>query len=481
MSKRREINRLWLGAITIVVVLGFAIGVLAGAIGPQMFGGGGRTVRAVFANAQQLIPGDEVRVQGVIEGQVSSVTLNPGGHSSTVVMTVPGSAGPLYRNATATLAWKTLLGGAFNVNLDRGTPGAGPLGSYTIPMTHTSNQVELEDLISVDNGGARRGLQTLPGQLASALRDPKPVVQTLGTLEHVAPAVTTGVGALRGEVPDADLRTLVSSSARTLQALNAPDDQLRGLVQGASATVAVTAARAADLQAALNIATPALAQTRTTFAQLQTTLALANPLLRTLSGTAAQVAPTVRALYPTVSGARSLLDRAVPLLHALPPALRFLSAASRTGLPLLNGIQPSIDALQHTILPYLNTVDPASRRTTAEMIGPTTEALGPDIAGQEDQNGHFIRFPATAGSSPLYLPCQIYAGNPSSSQLVACSSLQTILSAFLNYNPVQSLLGAASSTSGSVPLARGGGAARGVAAVVGAVRSGLSFGNGVIR
>jgi hypothetical protein len=165
-----------------------------------------------------------------------------------------------------------------------------------------------------------------------------------------------------------------------------------------------------------------------------------------------------------------------------------LTIAARAGLPLLNGVQPSVDSLQKTVLPYLNTIDPATQHTTAEMIGPTTEALGPDIAGQEDQNGHFIRFPATVGSSPFYLPCQIYAGNPSSSQLIACSSLQTILSSFLNYNPVSSILGEAASTTGTLPLARGagdgsagggslrGGAARGVAAVVGAVRAGLAFG-----
>jgi hypothetical protein len=198
-------------------------------------------------------------------------------------------------------------------------------------------------------------------------------------------------------------------------------------------------------------------------------------VLRTLSGSASQVAPTLRDLYPTVTGAHSLLKRAVPFLHALPPALRSLASAARGALPLLNGVQPSIDSLQQTVLPYLNTIDPATQHTTAEMIGPTTEALGPDIAGQEDQNGHFIRFPATAGSSPFYLPCQIYAGNPSSNQLVACSSLQTIMSAFLNYNPVQSLLGAASSTP-IVPLRLHNRSARGVAAVLDAVRSGLSFG-----
>ncbi|MHB8694123.1 MAG: MlaD family protein [Solirubrobacteraceae bacterium] len=452
MKQRREINRLWLGSIAIVIGLGFAIGVLGGAIGPQMFSGGGRTVTATFANAQQVIAGTEVRVQGVLEGTVSSVKLAPGGHATTVVMTVPDSAGPLYRDASATIAWKTLLGGAFNVNLNRGTPGAGPLGSSTIPLSRTANQVELEDLIAVDNGGARTGLQTTPGQLATALSNPRPPATALSTLADVAPSVTTGVGALRGLVPDSDLRALVAGTAQTLQALNAPNDQLRGLVQGAAATLSVTAAHAADLRSALDAATPALDQVKTTFVQLRHTFSLANPLLQTLSGSASQVAPTVSDLYPTVVGASDLLNRAVPLLHALRPAMSSLASASQKGLPLLNGLQPSVDNLQHTVLPYLNTVDPATQRTTAEMIGPTTEALGPDIAGQMDQNGHFIRFPATAGSSPFYLPCQIYAGNPSSKQLIACSSLQTIFSAVFNYNPVHSQLGAAAGAGGSGPI-----------------------------
>jgi hypothetical protein len=119
-----------------------------------------------------------------------------------------------------------------------------------------------------------------------------------------------------------------------------------------------------------------------------------------------------------------------------------LASTSRNALPLLQNIQPTIDSLGQTILPYLNTVDPATQHTTAQMIGPTTEALGPDIAGQMDQNGHFIRFPATAGSSPFYLPCQTYLGNPAyHNQLLACSSLQDTLSAFINFNPLSSLFG----------------------------------------
>jgi virulence factor Mce-like protein len=443
MQAKREVNRLWLGATMLLIVLGVVLGVMAGAIGPQMFSGGGHKVTAVFANVEQLIPGAEVRLDGVYEGSVSSVKLNPGGRSTTVTMTVFGSAGPLYRDATATIAWKTVLGGAFNVQLTRGSAAAGSLGSSTIPLSRTTNQVELDDLLRVDQGSAKTGLQRMFGELATALSAPQPPSRLLGTLAAVSPAVTAGVGALRGQVPDSDLRNLVTGAASTVQALDAPNDQLRSLVQGAAATLAVTAARSGDIQAALVRATPAMDQAKTTFAQLRTTLSLANPLLRSLSGSVGQVAPTVEKLYPTVVGARNLLNSAVPLLHALPPTLRSLASTSRQGVPLLDTATPSLDRLQNTVLPYLNTLDPASAHTTAQMIGPTTEALGPDIAGQEDQNGHFIRFPATVGSSPLYLPCQIYAGNPTTSQLVACESLQSLLTSFVNYNPLSNILGAA--------------------------------------
>ncbi|HEV3055405.1 MAG TPA: MlaD family protein [Solirubrobacteraceae bacterium] len=439
MNAKREVNRLWLGGITLLIFLGIVLGVMAGAIGPQMFSGGGRKVTAVFANVEQLIAGDEVRVDGVYEGTVSSIKLDPGGRSTSVTMTVFGSAGPLYRDATATIAWKTVLGGAFNVDLTRGNVAAGPLGSNTIPVSRTTNQVELDDLLSFDQGSAKAGLQRMFGELATALSQPQPPSRLLGTLAAVSPAVTTGIGALRGQVQDSDLRNLVTGAASTVQALDAPNGQLRSLVQGAAATVAVTAARAGDIQAALDEATPAMDQTKTTFAQLRTTLALANPLLRSLSGSVGQVAPTVEQLYPTVVGARNLLNTAVPLLHALPPTLRSLASTSRQGVPLLQTVTPSLDRLENTVLPYLNTVDPSSNHTTAEMIGPTAEALGPDIAGQEDQNGHFIRFPATAGSSPLYLPCQIYAGNPTTNQLLACESLQSLLSSFVNYNPLSNI------------------------------------------
>jgi virulence factor Mce-like protein len=445
---RQDATRQLTGLIVIAVVVVVSIGALVGFIGPQMFQGGGHLVDATFANTQQLEPGDEVRISGVIAGTVRQITLNRGAHSSTVQMEIDHDAGPLYANASALLQWKTLLGSAFYIDLSRGSRSAGPLGSAGIPMTRTSGQVELDDVLSVDNGGAKTGLKTMLPQLATALSHPAPLAQSLTTLGRIAPNVATGVGALRGEsaTRDYDLESLVGRTASTLAALNAPDHQLQSLIQGAAATLGVTAARAEDLETALDAATPAVQQTQTTFHQLNRTLKLAHPLLTKLNAAAPAVAPTFADARPTLTGANTLLHRAVPLLRSLPSATKSLATASQEGLPLLEKITPSLDSLADNVLPYLNAVDPGSQHTTAEMIGPTFEALGPDIAGGEDQNGHFIRFPLTTGSSPLYINCQTYINNPSASQLLACNTLQQSIDDIMDTN----LLGSAEGSSGSL-------------------------------
>lgn len=434
-------SRLITGVVTVVLGVGVTIGVMAGVIGPQLFHGGSHPISAVFANTQQLLPGDEVHISGVIEGTVDSIKLNPGGRSSTVEMSIDSGAGPLYHNASAVLQWKTLLGGAFYIDLNRGTPTAGPLGSHQISESSTGNQVELDDVLSVESAGAERGLKTMLPQLATALSNAAPPAHALGTLATVAPTVATGVGALRGVDQDYDLQHLVTAAAHTLAALNAPDNEVRGAVQGAAATLAVTAARAGDIQTTLDNAPAAMNQTDTTFRQLDTTLGIANPLLNKVDTVAGVVAPTFADLHPTAVGADRLLHTAKPLLQSLAPAMSSVASTAIKGLPLVKALTPSLDSLQSDVLPYLNESDPATDHTTAEMIGPTLEALGPDIAGQEDQNGHFIRFPATAGSVPVYAACQVYLADPDAKQLLACETLQQALDSFLNYNPLTSVEG----------------------------------------
>jgi virulence factor Mce-like protein len=430
-----------LGGVVLAVSLLLMVGILSQKITMDFGGGGDRVVDATFVNAQQLHEGDSVRIAGVPVGTVKTIKLEDGARAATVSLGLDDSAGPLYRDATAQVRWKTALGGAFYVDLKRGTNKAGDLGGATIAQSNTSGQVEVEDLTSVIANGARSGLQTLPGELGKALADPQEPAQALRKLADVSPSVAAGLGAVRGQHRDRDLRRLLSATAKTVAALDSPTDDMRGVVSGAAATLSTTGARQAELRSTIAAAPATISHTQATFTRLDGTLDLADGLIAKLHGPATQVGPTLNELRPTVVRANDLLHESVPLLRSLRPAVTSLARVSRQGVPLLDEVQPSIDKVDKTILPFLDEVDPETQRTTAEMIGPTFAGLGAGAAGQEDDNGHFIRFPATSGSSPLYLPCQIYFGNPDKDKIVACESLQKDLDRFLKYNPLGPIQG----------------------------------------
>jgi ABC-type transporter Mla subunit MlaD len=273
----------------------------------------------------------------------------------------------------------------------------------------------------------------MPGELAKAFSDPAAPASALGQLAAISPSLTTGVGALRGQTLDSDLRQMVSATASTVQALDTPTNTLRTLIGAAAATLQSTAASQSDIRATIAAAPATLASTDTTVRQLDTTLALADPLLARLVPPASRVAPTLSALHATVTRLSRLLVRAVPLLHALRPAVGSLAQAARTGLPLLAGMTPTFDRVNNQILPYMGAIDPETKHSATEMIGGTFTALGSGAPAQEDANGHFIRFPVSAGSSSTYLPCQIYYGNPDAKKLAECQSLDQALQTFLNY------------------------------------------------
>jgi phospholipid/cholesterol/gamma-HCH transport system substrate-binding protein len=383
---------------------------------------GNRTLRATFADTRQLESGDPVRIDGVNIGTVDTLALLPARHVTIVTMKLTDSAGPLYGDASAHIRWRILLGGTFYVDLVRGSPSAGAIGSGPIPMSRTDSQVELDDITSVIDGQAKLGLQRFPGQLAVALGDPRFPASTLQTLADSSPSLTAGLSAVRGLQPNSDVRTLINAADTTIQALDRPYGQLRQLVSGTASFVQATGAHTADLQNALAAAPPLMDRANSTMTALDTTLGLVNPLLVKLRAPAPVVAPTVRDLRATVVPTNTLLGRAVPLLHQLRPAVQSLASASSTALPMLGELTPSIDLLANRIVPYMAAIQPDSKHSMAQMIGPGLTALGV-IAGYADNAGRMLRFPATSGSAVLYLPCQTYFGSPDSKQAIACQSI----------------------------------------------------------
>lgn len=447
MTRRRfsqrqtaAIGGVFITAAAIMLTLNF-MGVLAGLFdrGPET-----RKVRAVVADAQQLHAGDPVRVDGVNVGKVDEISLDPAGGKAVVTLELAKNDVPLYADARVDIRWRTVLGGAFAVRVERGTPSAGPLGDRVIPVTRTSTQTELEDVLAFNRGQARAGLKALPNGLAEALADGDAPAAALRRLSEIAPTATRGLQAVRGTRAGRDLPGLVEHADATVRALDTPDDAIARLVSGTAATLGVTAARRSELAATFRRAPAALGRTSRTLRRLEQTLDVADPLLAELREPAGEVAGTVARLRPMLVAADRLLARAEPLVRALRPTAAMLGEAAAAARPWVDEVRPSLRRLDEKILPYTLEVDRDTKHKLSEMIGPALGHLGPSVAGQLDQNGHLIRFPATTGSSPLYsLPCQIYLNNPDSKRLLACKSMQEALDMVFSYNPLGPIPGTA--------------------------------------
>jgi phospholipid/cholesterol/gamma-HCH transport system substrate-binding protein len=412
-----------LGLTVAVVTVLFLIGVVTGVLRSAFTSDGDTTIRAAFADSRQLKPGAPVRIDGVDIGKVQNLTLSADRRTDVVTMKVDGKKAAVLRaDARAHIRFRTLLGGAFYVDLDRGTPGVVALGSGTIPATRTDSQVELDDITTVLQGHARKGLDTIPRELSKSLADPDVPAAAIGVIAGQSPAIAGGLQAARGAEPGSDIETLVHATAKTVQALDAPGDRLKAVVAGTASLVQTTARRRSDITAALDRAPADLRLTDATLADLGHTLIVADPVLRNVDRAAADVAPTVSGLRRLITPANRLLADAVPLLRSLRPAVTSLATTARQGTPLLDALDPVLAKLDKTVLPFTGKVDPDNGHTTAQMVGPGISGLA-GIGAYLDNNGRYVRFPVSAGNSSLYLPCQTFLNNPDARKLVTCQGL----------------------------------------------------------
>lgn len=427
-SERRGLG--WLGALflglTIFVMAMYYLG-----YAQELFRDKGRQVTAEFTTSAQLQEGDPVRVDGRNEGKVLEIRDLGGGRGAVVKLDVADEAGPIYGNASVQLRWKGLLGSSFYVEIDRGTPAGGDLGSRVIPRDQNVVQVEIDDITEIVKGDVRAGMLNLPGQMSRGLRDPSTLPGLLDAVADGSPAIDKGVGALRGRT-DGDLRRLIKGTADTVAAIDAPRDELRTLVSGASATLRTTGARDAEIRSTLSDGPGVTRLVRATLARLDTTLDGADGLVADLQRSADDVGPTLAKLRPTLRSTSALLDRARPLVRTLRPTVTSLARLGTRGVPLIEALQPSIDRLDKTIFPYMSTPDPETGKPASVMIGGTAAGFG-GSASQQDANGHFIRFPASMGTKSVLLPCNTALVDPTASQLLACKQFNEVIGEYLEY------------------------------------------------
>jgi virulence factor Mce-like protein len=398
----------------------------------SLFNGHTTTVRATFTTIENIVRNDPVRIHGVQVGTVAGTSIDPGGNAATVTMHV-NYAGAIYANASASIVWRTVLGANDAIALDPGTRSAGPLGARTIPESKDSSQVEFDQITQVFHGAAQSGTRTMLAQLAPALSAHPALSQDLGTLAVIAPAARVGIGALRGQIVDTDLRNLVNDAGRAAKALSVGTgaSQTRQFVESAASTLSALSANPAAIRATLVDANAVLPHLARTSHNLDETLYRVDPLIANLTPKVPQVAPALAALRPALSDGQTLLTDATPLLNKLRPTVDSLVATARQGVPLIAAVSPSLTRLEGTILPGLTKKGPEEGpHAPYQLIGGDIIDFGA-LAGYFDGDGHVAQL--TLGLSDPQsnglLPCtEDFTGK----DLIVCNSLSTSLSTVLS-------------------------------------------------
>ena len=325
MSLSRPIGRITL-AVAAVVVAGLLVLLLTG--------GRGYHVKAVFADASQLVDGDLVDVSGNPIGEVTGLQITPDNQALVTMSITDADYEPLHQGVTATIREVSLTGEANRyVDLDM-PPGEPPAiaNGGTIPAVDTNSAVDLDQLLDAFTpptqralGGVIQGLGALYRGRSAAL------AQDYLYLNPVLAASSALFSEIDYDTPT--LTRFVVASASFVTDLAGREQQLSALIDNlADATGAIAAQRTALAQSLQEIP-PFFRQTDTTFLGVRGLLGNLTPLVDLAKPVAVRLQPLLAQLRPLAQDARPTLRDLSALISSPAPDSDLLSLL-RTILPV---------------------------------------------------------------------------------------------------------------------------------------------------
>ncbi|MGN6373265.1 MAG: MlaD family protein [Solirubrobacteraceae bacterium] len=308
----------------------------------------GYRLNAVFQSALNISPKSPVRVAGVDVGVVKSVQRE--GNAGVVTMEISGAGLPIHSDATLKIRPRTFLEGNWFVELQPGTPSAPTVSSgHTIPITQTSDPVQLDQVLDALNTDTRANLQTFLAEYGKALTqkptpeqdaEQNPAVRGLNAAQALKKSYIEAPEGLRGGavvnqalggVEQHDLSKLVAGVGRFTAALNVHEQQLGELVANFNTFLGAFAAQSSSVSAAVAELPGTLRNARRAF----TGFNAAAPSIRAFS---LDLVPGVEQLPSTIAAALPWIEQVKATLtpSELGGLAKSLSAASPTLAQIVN-------------------------------------------------------------------------------------------------------------------------------------------------
>jgi ABC-type transporter Mla subunit MlaD len=383
------------------------VAVVAAVILSAAGGTTGSTVRvdAIFDNAANLIPGQDVKIAGAKVGSVTNIELTSK-RQARVEMEIDSGFAPFRSDADCIVRPQSIIGEKF-VQCDPGTPGGKELAkdgpAPTVPVTQTHSPVDLDLVFSTLRLPYRQRLTVIVNELGAGLAGrPR---ELAATIHRANPAL--------------------QQTDRVLKILDRDRAVLGRLVERSDHVVGELSARNGDVAAFIERADAVARATASRKDELQQTIANLPPLLDQLEPSAARLAdfsrdatPVVRQVRFAAPGVRSVFADLGPLNDAARPALVKLSAASKTGRSAVAAARPVATRLKSVARRL-----PPIVRTSTQLLESirdrgAVEGLqlfsyyGATSTARFDQYSHILPSYQLAGS------CQQYVSTPTA----GCSS-----------------------------------------------------------
>jgi len=370
---------------------GVAVGALLVAlivVAVVMLGGSSaHTYQLEFANAGQLVKGDDVQVGGRRIGSIDDIELTDD-NQARISVSVQEPYAPLHTGTTAIIRTTSLSGVANRyIALTPGPNSAAEIDDGgTLRADVTTAPVDLDVLFNTLDEPTRKSLQNV-------IKGSATVVKDRGELNNRAaryfnPAISTAARLVNEVNRDQQaFEDLIVHGAKVTTALAERREDLTGLVSNASNTAGAIGDENVALSEALSVLPDTLRKGNTTFVNLRATLDDLDELTEVSLPATKRLAPFFRALRPLVEDARPTI-RDLRLLVTRPGGNNDL-------IELLNKA-PKLDRLAKTTFP--NTITALRKATPVlSFIRPYT----PDFMGwirdfgqgaaNYDANGHYAR------------------------------------------------------------------------------------------
>ena len=316
-------------------VAAVAIAIVAVAI-IVLSGGTTYQVKAIFANASQIVSGDLVEVAGNSVGTVTDIQLTPSGQAELTLSIDNSNYTPLRQGTIATVRQASLSGIANRyVDLRLGpATGAKIATGGVIPAANTNSAVDFDELFNTLDAPTRKGLQDVFQGSASQYAGN-------GTLagqawQYLNPAIATS-SLLFAELnrDTAKFTRFIVKSGNLVSDLAQRQSDLTGLVSHLSTTFGALAAQHVALGQAVQQLPGFMALADTTFVNLRNALDDLTPLINATRPVAPklqrlliELRPFARDAVPTIKALANIISR--------PGANNDLIELTRLGVPLAN-------------------------------------------------------------------------------------------------------------------------------------------------